>query len=80
MPRYFFHLRDGGDVLLDPEGRKLHGLDDVARQALFEARSLISQEALQGLIDLTQRIEVEDERRNLVHRLAFTEAVDIVKP
>ena len=80
MPQYFFHLRDGKDTLLDPEGSELSGIEAARHQALTEARSLISQEALAGVIKLDQRIEVEDDFGNLVHRLEFVDAVEIRTP
>lgn len=72
---YFFHLLDGADILLDPEGRELAGLEVVKAIALREARMLISHEALNGAIDFNQRIEVRDRAGKVLHRLEFTDAV-----
>lgn len=71
---YFFHLLDGADILLDPEGRQLAGLEVVKAIALREARMLISHEALNGAIDFNQRIEVRDGAGKVLHRLEFTDA------
>jgi len=79
MPQFFFHLRDGHDVLLDGEGIELAGLEAAAAQALKEARSLISHDALEGRINLRQRIEVEAPAGTVVHRLEFVDAVEIVR-
>jgi hypothetical protein len=78
MPQYFFHLHNGHDVLLDSEGIDLADLKAVAVQALKEARSLISHDALDGHINLRQHIEVEAPVGTVVHRLEFTDAVEIV--
>ncbi len=78
MTLYFFHLRDGEDVLLDPEGRQLDGLDAVPKAALAEARSIISDNVLRGRIALHYRIDVEDPDRNLVYRLHFADAIEII--
>ena len=80
MPLYYFHLRDGVDVLLDPEGQELDGEAAIAAAALREARSLISADALAGHIRLDQRIDVEDGQQRIVHRLEFTEAIRIIGP
>lgn len=72
---YFFHLLDGADILLDPEGRELAGLEVVKAIALREARMLISHEALNGAIDFNQRIEARDRAGKVLHRLEFTDAV-----
>lgn len=78
MPRYFFHLRSGEDVLLDREGRQLASLEAAAAAALAEARGVVSQEVLAGRVMLCQRIDVEDEGRKLLHRLEFRDAVEVV--
>lgn len=78
MARYLFHLREGQDVLRDPDGRDLDDLSAVLVCALREARSLISADALAGHINLDQQIEVENSRGVVVHRLRFTDAVVII--
>ena len=77
MQTYYFHLRDGTDVLLDPDGRPLPSLAAVAGAALFEARAIISADAKGGNISLGQSIEVENEAGELVHSIAFADAVEI---
>ena len=79
MSLYFFHLRDGVDILLDKEGRQMNDLAAIARAALLEARSIIGHDAATGRIKLYQRIDVEDEAHNVVHSLAFSDAVTIVR-
>ncbi len=77
MPLYYFHLRDGVDVLLDPEGRYLEGQAAIESNALAAARSLISDDALGGHIGLQHHIDVEDEAGKVVHCLDFNDAVTI---
>jgi hypothetical protein len=76
----YFHLRDGHDVLLDPEGRELDGREAIAAAALAEARAIISDDAIAGRINLNQRIDVEDEQRKIVHSLRFADAIEISLP
>lgn len=78
MQTYYFHLRDGTDVLLDPDGRVLPSLSAVAAAALFEARAIIADDAKSGKIILAQSIEVEDTSGELVHKIAFADAVQII--
>ena len=80
MPLYYFHLRDGADVLLDPEGRELNGAEAISKAALVEARSIISDDALGGRILLNQHIDVEDASGEVVHCLCFVDAVEIALP
>ena len=71
MPVYYFHLRDGHDTLLDPDGRNLESPDAIAR-------ALISDEVRLGRIHLDQRIDVEDADGQVVHSQPFDGAVEIV--
>ena len=75
MACYFFHLCDGHDVLMDPDGREIEDPAKIAAIALKECRWCISQDALDGRIDLGQSIEVRDSDGELVHMLRFQDAV-----
>lgn len=77
MPRYFFHLTNGTDTLLDAEGTELDGADAARGAALVEATNIISHDALKGIINLAQRIDVFDESDALVCSLKFSDAVEI---
>ena len=77
MPLYYFHLSDGHQALIDPEGREVAEFSEIAGLALKEARAMISQDALGGRINLNQFIEVRDQSGKLVHQLPFREAVTI---
>jgi hypothetical protein len=74
---YFFHLCDGRDSIMDPEGREVAEPARIADYALKEARAMISQDALCGKISLNQYIEVRDEDGRLVHKLEFRDAVTV---
>jgi hypothetical protein len=80
VPVYFFHLRDGIDILRDPDGRDLADVAAAAAHALTEARALIGADALGGRINLRPCIDVEDGAGEIVHRLSFADAIDIVRP
>ncbi len=77
MALYFFHLCDGRDTLLDPEGREVGDRAAIAGIALKEARAMISQDALSGKIFLGQAIEVRDTAGKLIHSLSFRDAVAV---
>jgi hypothetical protein len=76
VSKFFFHLVDGTDVLIDPEGVEIAD-SEVAKNALWQARSIIAGDARHGEINLGFRIEVKNERGELVHSLPFEEAVTI---
>ena len=76
MATYYFHLCDGSDVLLDPDGRELDR-GSVVAAALTEARSIIAADAVGGEIHLDQRIEVHDTHGTVIHRIVFEDAVTV---
>jgi len=80
MALYYFHLRDGADRVLDPEGRQLDGPDAIARAALVEARGIMSVDIASGALAFDHAIEVEDAGGTVVHRLDFADAVTIRWP
>src|SRR5205085_2363148 len=79
MAHYFFHLRDGVDILLDQEGRDIEAAD-IERHALEEARAIIADDAKGGRILLDQRIDVENASGTIVLTLQFGDAVHIRFP
>ena len=78
MPRYFMHLVDSIDVLLDPDGIEIPK-DAVAEKALASARDCIAGDVREGCVDLRYRIDVHDENDQVVHSLPFAEAVEILR-
>ena len=77
MALYFFHLCDGGDTLLDAEGREIADLALIPAMTLKDARGMISADALEGRLDLSAFIQVRDNSGTLVHELAFRDAITI---
>ena len=77
MAQYFFHLCDGHEVIIDPEGKGIADPSLIGADALKEARAMIAQDALAGRINLNQYIEVRDETGKLLHQLSFRDAVTI---
>jgi hypothetical protein len=76
MARYFMHLVDGDDTLLDPDG--VEATDETVKgMALKCARDCIAGDAHRGLIKLSYRIEVQDEAGTVVYSLPFSDAVTI---
>jgi hypothetical protein len=74
---YFFHLANGHDALIDPEGQEVAHSTQIPALALYEARSVMSHDVLVGRIHLDQYIEVRDTGGKLIHQLAFRDAVKI---
>lgn len=79
MPHYFFHLRDGVDHLIDPDGMDIPS-ERIENVALLQARDCMAGDIRTGHLDLTYRLDVEDADGRIVHTLSFADAVTIKLP
>jgi hypothetical protein len=77
MPRFFLHLRDGIDEVLDPEGLEMPR-EAVIRAALLAARDCMAADVKRGLLDLHHRIDVHAADGEIVHTLPFADALEMV--
>lgn len=77
MAKYFMHLRDGVDEVLDPDGIHMP-VEAIAGIALEAARDCMAGDVKSGSLDLRYRIDVHDEAGNLVHSVTFKDALDII--
>lgn len=78
MARYFLHLRDGADELLDPEGIECDTLDMLRKMVLSNVRDLMAGDIHTGVLDFRFRIDAEDEDGAIVYSLPFQHAVNII--
>jgi len=78
MARYFMHLRDGTDELLDPEGIDLGSIEAVRKNVMTAARDVLAGDLRNGVVDLRYRIDAENEGGEIVYSLAFRHAFSIV--
>jgi hypothetical protein len=78
MARYFMHLRDGTDELLDPEGVDLDSIEAVRKNVMTAARDVLAGDLRNGVVDLRYRIDAENEGGQIVYSLAFRHAFSIV--
>lgn len=79
MHKYFFHLVDSSEVVLDPEGVFLP-INAIADTALLQARDCMAGDVKDGKLRLDYQINVHDEQGALVHSLSFADAIEIVSP
>jgi hypothetical protein len=80
MPRFFFHVHNGNGETPDYEGLDLSDQSAARRTALDSVRSMVAEEARQGLLDLTGCIEVKDESGNMLLTVGFIEAFELRVP
>lgn len=76
VPRIFFHLREGENILLDDEGVVMDAAA-VPEKALRTARDIVAHDAREGRINLGCSLEIRDEAGVAVHTLRFEDAVEI---
>ncbi len=77
MPLYHFNIRNGFGFAADEEGLDLSSEKDARVQAIRGARSLLSAEVLEGMLDLNGQIEVTDERNDEVMTIRFRDVVSV---
>lgn len=77
MPRYFLHLYNDVEAR-DEEGREFADLDDARAAAVRGARDVIAETVSRdGRLNLSHRIDVEDEDGRVLLSVPFSEAVEV---
>jgi hypothetical protein len=77
MARFFLHINNGNGYSEDPEGQDLENLDAARDAAIEGVRSMLSEEARQGQLDLSGRIEIADADGNILLVVPFSDAVEL---
>jgi hypothetical protein len=78
MARYFLHLRDTVDELIDPDGREFADLEALKAAVLFTARDLMAGDIRNGIVDFRYRIDAEDQHGSIIYSLPFKHALNII--
>lgn len=78
MARYFMHLRNGIDEVLDPEGVELSDIDAVRKKVMTAARDILVGDLRNGVVDLRYRVDAENEGGEVIYTLAFKNAFSII--
>ena len=78
MARFFLHLRDSTDELLDPEGREYADMETLRRAVMTCVRDLMAGDIRDGVVDLRFRIDAETADGVIVYSLPFKHAVSII--
>jgi hypothetical protein len=74
MPRYFFNMRIGNELIRDPEGEELRDPDHAWHVARTTIREILKTGGDQTLI-LTAIVEVTDDEGEIVMEFPFAEAI-----
>jgi hypothetical protein len=79
MPRFYFHLFNQ-ITARDHEGRDVSDLRSAKILAVDDIRSIISDDARSGQLDLRGRIEIADEDGRTLTTVRFIEAFVVALP
>jgi hypothetical protein len=74
MPRYFFNMRIGKELILDPEGEELRDADHAWHVAWTTIREILKTGGDQAL-SLAAIMQVTDEEGQIVLEFPFVEAI-----
>lgn len=74
MPHYYFHLRDGNDVIEDPEGSAFLNLQAARQEALATAREILAERVRTGQVVGGQQIDICDSKGHRLSTVPFCEA------
>lgn len=80
MPRYFFNISNGNGLTRDEEGIDLQDQAAANRMAMDSVRSMISEEARKGSLDLDGYIDVLDSSATRLTRIPFPDAFTLRMP
>ncbi len=75
MPRYFFHVRDGGELIEDPDGVECPDADAARVEAIGAARDIMADRARKGLDVSHWAFKITDPSGMLVMNMPFSEAI-----
>jgi hypothetical protein len=76
MHRYFIHLRDGSDIVADPDGSLMASLEAAVVEATASARWIMADQlrANQG-VTLDRQFEIADEAGRILGVIRFPDAL-----
>jgi len=75
MPRYYFHLRDGDRLNLDPEGTELATLEMAVEEVRQAARELLAFTILKGEPVDDRIFEISSEQGDVLSEVSLKSVV-----
>jgi len=77
MPHFYLHVHNSSGAAEDDEGAELPDLDAARARAVEGIRSILSEEVLDGRLDLRGRVDIADAEGRVLASVAYAEAVDL---
>jgi hypothetical protein len=75
MGHFYFHLRDGGELIRDPEGVDLRDAAEAKRMALLSARELLADAVKGGKSRIPEALVIADEVGQTLHVLPLADVL-----
>jgi hypothetical protein len=75
MPRYYFHVREGGDISRDAEGQDLPDAEAARREAISASREILGEKLLHGGSLDSRTIEITDETGRVVDTVSANDVL-----
>lgn len=75
MARYYFHIKDGADLIKDQEGTELSTADEALAQALKSARELWADAIKSGKTLAADAVVIVDEHGGMLTFVPMNEAL-----
>ena len=77
MPLYFFHIKEGDEVLLDEEGLDHPDLGAARAEAIEGIRQIVGEAVMSGSpLRLDREMQVDDDAGHTLLKFMFREVVD----
>ena len=77
MPHYFFHIKEGDEVLHDEEGEDCPDLEAARAEAIGGIRQIVGNAVMFGSpLRLDRELHVADDAGDTLLKLVFREVVD----
>lgn len=76
MTQYFFHIRDGGVLIEDPDGGNFQSIEEARSEAILSARDLLADRLRSGGILDGQTIEITTSNGFVVAVVPLKDAIN----
>ena len=75
MVRFYFHLKEGCELIADDHGTELPSVEAATREALRSARELLADAIRFGVSRVPDSVVIADEAGRTLHVLPMVEAL-----
>ena len=77
MPLFYLHVYNQIGLARDEEGEDLPDIDLARKKAIDGIRSILSDEAHQGVLDLRGKVEIANDRGEVLDVVPFSDAFEL---